>query len=298
MLFATMFIFFFINLTPLDPATQMLPVEHTQAELEALHHELGLDRHIVIQYFDWLWKALHGDLGISYSTRAKVWDEIEFRIPITFMLSLVTTVFVLVVGMPLGVFCAVKQYSIFDGVVNVTSKLLGAFPQFWLALMCMLLFSSRLRWLPSHGITTWKHWILPVITLALPSIANYIRQSRSSMLDCIRQDYVRTARSKGAKESTVIFRDTLRNALLPMITVSGQQFALLIGNAVVVEKVFAIPGIGSKVVEAINSKDIPTVLACTFIIAFIYILLALVIDIAYAIVDPRIETVLVGTRKE
>ena len=285
----TFLLFLFINLSPVDPVYQILGSEFTQEQAETLREELGLNKPLLIQYLNWLWDALHGDLGTSYMTRQPVVDEVLFRIPVTVKLSLLTTLVVLIVGMPLGVLCAVNQYRAFDSVVNVISKILSAFPQFLLAILLMLIFSTELDWLPSFGITNWKSWILPVATLAIPSIANYIRQARSSMLDCIRQDYIRTARSKGMKERNVIVKEALKNALMPLITITGTQFALLIGNAVVVEKIFSISGIGSKVIEAINSKDVPVVLTCTVIIAAIFIVMTMLIDVAYAVVDPRIK---------
>ena len=293
LILATILIFFLINLNPVDPAQQLLPAEYTQEMVDELHAELGLDQPLPIRYFNWIKGVLQGDWGISYATRAGVWEEIAFRIPTTVKLAVLTTLLILVVGMPLGVLCAVNQYTPYDTVINIISKLLGAFPQFWLALMLMLLFCDKLGLLPSYGIKTAESWILPVVTLALPNIAGYVRNARSAMLDCIRQDYIRTARSKGASEKVVVYRDALRNAALPMITIIGSTFANLIGNAVVVEKVFAIPGIGSKVIEAINTNDIPVVLACTVIISVIFVVMTLIIDIAYAIVDPRIKATFV-----
>ncbi len=194
-----------------------------------------------------------------------------------------------VIGIPLGVMCAVKQYTAFDSIINILAKFMGSIPGFWLGLMLLIEFSINRRWFPIYGIGTIKHWVLPVFTLLLPFLANYVRQVRSAMLDCIRQDYVRTARSKGAKESRVIFREALKNALLPIITLTGGIFATMIGGAVLVEKVFAIPGVGFKIVEAINTRDIPTLLACTMILAVFTIIVQLVIDLSYALVDPRIR---------
>lgn len=289
LILATFILFLLINLSPVDPVYQILGTEFTQEQAEVLRAELGLDKPLLLQYLNWLWNALHGNLGISYMTRQPVVDEVLFRIPATVTLALLTTLVVLIIGMPLGVLCAVNQYRAFDTIVNVISKILSAFPQFLLAILLMLVFSTKLKWLDSFGINSWKSWILPVATLAIPSIANYIRQARSSMLDCIRQDYIRTARSKGMPERKVIVHEALRNALMPLITITGTQFALLIGNAVVVERIFSISGIGSKVIEAINSKDVPVVLTCTVIIAAIFIIMTMLIDVAYAIVDPRIK---------
>lgn len=286
----TFIIFMLLNIDPVDPALQMLPNNYTQEQLDELHEELGLDKPLLEQYANWLVNALHGDFGTSYATRAPVWDSIGYRIPVSIGLALVTMVVVILVSIPCGVMCAVKQYGPFDNIVNVIAKFLAAFPSFWLALMLMLLFCQQLNLLPSYGLDTPAHWILPVVTLALPMIGGYMRQVRSSMLDCIRQDYVRTARSKGASERTVIFSEALRNALLPIITITGTQLAVLVGNAVVVEKCFAIGGIGNKVIEAITTKDIPVVLACTVFLSVFFIVCMLFIDLGYALVDPRIRS--------
>lgn len=286
----TFIIFMLLNVDPVDPALQMLPSTYTQEQVDALHAELGLDKPVIIQYVNWLWNALHGDFGISYATRAPVWESIGYRIPVSVGLALVTMVVVIIVSIPCGVMCAVKQYRAFDNIVNIIAKFLAAFPSFWLALMLMLLFCQKLNILPSFGLSGPLHWILPVTTLALPMIGGYMRQVRSSMLDCIRQDYVRTARSKGATERTVIFSEALRNALLPIITVTGTQLTVLVGNAVVVEKCFAIGGIGNKVIEAITTKDIPVVLACTVFLSLFFIVCMLAIDLGYALVDPRIRS--------
>lgn len=296
MILATILIFIFINLNPVDPTHQMLPAEYTEEQHQALRDELGLNDPLPIRYFNWVKGIItEGDWGMSYATRDSVWNEIGFRIPTTVKLAILTVLTVLIIGTPLGILCATKQYRAPDSIINVISKLLGAFPQFWLALMLMLLFCNKLGWFPAYGIKTASSWVLPVVTLALPNIAGFIRNTRSAMLDCIRQDYINTARSKGAREGIVIWRDALKNAALPMITILGSTFANLIGNAVVVEKVFAIPGIGSKVIEAINTNDIPVVLACTVIISAIFIVMTLVIDIAYAIVDPRIKAAFAGS---
>ena len=290
LLVTTLFIYVMVNLTPTDPALQMLPTYFTQEEYDAVVEEHGFDKPVLVQYANWIVNVFRGDFGTSWKTREPVFDEIVKRIPISLELSLLTNLVVLLLGMPLGVVCAVKQYSLLDTSTNILAKILGSIPNFWIAMQLMLLFSMRWNILPPAGFSSWKHWIMPVVTLALPGIAQYMRQARSAMLDCIRQDYLRTARSKGNKERTVIFRDALRNALLPMITMTGTQVATTMGNAIVAEKVFAIPGIGSKVVEAITNKDIPTVLMCTVILSTFFVLITLIIDVVYGFVDPRVKS--------
>ncbi|MCD7738984.1 MAG: ABC transporter permease, partial [Lachnospiraceae bacterium] len=239
-----------------------------------------------------------GDLGTSYTTQSSVVSEIGSRVWVSVRFSLVATAIVTVVGVSLGVLCAVYQYSFFDNFVNILAKTLGSIPGFLLGVLLMRYLAQELGWFPIFGFSTPKHWVLPLITQCLPFTATTIRQSRSAMLDCIRQDYVKTSRSKGAKESKVIFVDTLRNALLPIITNVGTNFAIFIGGAVVVENVFSIPGIGSKVIEAINNADMPVVMACSMVIAIMFTGMALIIDLCYALVDPRLKSTFVKAKKK
>jgi len=296
--FIAFFVFMLLNLSAADPVLQMMPSEYSQDDYDAMAARYGLDKPLIIQFLNWAKNAVRGDFGTSYKSRGPVAEEVLYRIPISLRLALITTLLMILVGVPIGVFCAVKQYSLFDNIVNVGAKLMGSIPGFWLGLMLMIVFSVRLKWLPTYGMKGWTSWVLPVFTFLLPYLANYIRQVRSAMLDCIRQDYVRTARSKGAPERVVIFRDALRNALLPVITLTGGMFASMIGGAVMIEKVFAFPGIGFKILEGINNRDMPTILACTMILALFTIGAQLVIDICYALVDPRIRSTFVGKKKK
>ncbi|MBQ6122951.1 MAG: ABC transporter permease, partial [Clostridia bacterium] len=242
---------------------------------------------------------VQGDLGISYKTRGPVGDDVFYRIPISLKIALITTAIMVIIGVPLGVLCAVKQYTAFDDIVNVLSKFLGAIPSFWLGLMLMIWFSVGLGWFPTYGIKDGvKSYVLPIFTLLLPFLAQFVRQVRSAMLDCIRQDYVRTARAKGATERRVIYHEALKNALLPIITFGGGCFASMIGGAVTVEKLFAIPGIGYKVVEAINTRDIPTMLACVLFLSIMTIVVQLLIDLSYAWIDPRVRSTFVSGKKK
>lgn len=297
LIMATFLIFVIMNLVPGEGYVQMLPNNYTLQEKEALAEELGLNDSIVVQYGRWLANAVQGDFGVSWQNKTPVIDDIIDRIPVTLKLAVLTMLVVIVVGLPLGVLCAVKQYSAFDSVVNMISKILGAFPNFLVAVLLMYVFSVHWSVLPTYGVTSWKHWILPISTLALPYIANYIRVTRSSMLDCIRKNYIRTARSKGATNFIVYFRDALKNALLPLITLTGQSLAQLFGGAVVVEKVFAIPGLGQKVITAINNLDTPCILACIMIMALFFMVAMLVIDILYTIVDPRVKATFVKPKQ-
>ena len=291
------FVFVLLNLSEADPVLQMMPSEYTQEEYDAMAARFGLDKPLLVQFGNWVVDAVQGDFGTSYKTKGPVSDDVLYRVPISWNLALITTIMMLIIGVPLGALCAVKQYSTFDNITNVLAKLMGSIPGFWLGLMLIEIFSIKLHLLPTFGMKSWKSWVLPVFTFLLPYLANYLRQVRSAMLDCIRQDYVRTARSKGAKESTVIYRDALRNALLPIITLTGGMFASMIGGAVMIEKVFAFPGIGYKILEGINNRDMPTILACTMILSLFTIGAQLIIDISYALVDPRIRATFAGKQK-
>lgn len=289
----TAVIFFLTSLTKDDPAVLMLPDSYTQAELEDMHVQLGLDKPLIVQYFTWLGKACTGDFGISYSQRIPVWDAIKGRIPLSLALAFIATLVIVVIGIPVGIICAVNQYKPLDGILNILAKFLSAFPNFWLAMMLVLIFSYKLGWLPSFGTGSIRYWILPVITLALPDLGGYVRQTRSCMLDCINQDYVRTARSKGAKEWKVICKDALKNALLPLITSTGQRFAMLLGSATVVESCFSFPGLGNLMISAISVKDTNIILAGAAILSLVFIVVMLLVDIAFAFVDPRTKSTMI-----
>lgn len=297
LLLVALLIFVLLNLSKADPILGMMPAQYTQEDYDAMAARFGLDKPFIIQYFNWVKNAATGDLGLSYKTKTSVSDDIFFRVPISLKLAFFTTLVMIVIGIPLGVMCAVKQYTMFDNIVNVLAKFMGAIPGFWLGLMLIIIFGLNLKIFPVFGIETAKSWVMPIFTLLLPYLANYIRQVRSAMLDCIRQDYVRTARSKGAGESRVIFRDTLKNALLPIITFTGGIFIAMMGGAVIVERVFAIPGIGNKIVDSINHRDIPTLLACTMILSVFTIIMQIVVDLFYVLVDPRIKSSFTGKKE-
>ncbi len=299
LLLVALLVFVLLNLSDADPVLNMLPSEYTQEQYDALAAKYGLDKPLLVQYFNWIKGILHGDLGTSYKTRGPVGDDVFYRIPISLRISLITTAIMLLIGIPVGVMCAVKQYTAFDDITNVVSKFLGAIPSFWLGLMLMIWFSVGLGWFPTYGLKEGaRSYVLPIFTLLLPFLAQFIRQVRSAMLDCIRQDYVRTARAKGATEKRVIFHEALKNALLPIITFAGGCFASMIGGAVTVEKLFAIPGIGYKVVEAINARDIPTMLACVMFLSILTIVVQLLIDLSYAFIDPRVRSTFVTGKKK
>ena len=219
--------------------------------------------------------------------------------PVTIKLAFSSIIVIAVLGILLGVISAVKQYSFVDKFLTVFSMCAASIPSFWLGLMLMLLFSLKLGLLPSYGVNSgWKSYIMPVIALSLPSLAEIIRMTRSAMLDTIHQDYVRTARAKGMQEKRVIFGQALKNALMPVITVIGANFGSLLGGSVVIETVFALPGLGNMVVSSIRTKDVPQVMAGTMVIAFMFCVILLIMDVAYAFIDPRIRTNYIKTKNK
>jgi len=291
------FVFIMLHIAAGDPVIAMLPPDWTQLCYDEMAARFGLDQPILVQFYNWIINAVQGDFGLSWRTRAPVINELALRIPVTVQLASITMVIMVLAGIPLGVICAVKQYTVYDAVINFVAKFMGAIPGFWLGLMLIIVFAVNLEWLPTFGMGSWRHWILPVFTLLLPFLANYIRNVRSAMLDCIRQDYVRTARSKGASEGIVIYRDALKNALLPIITITGGILYTLLGGAVVIERVFALPGVGNMIVDAVAVRDTPALVAATMVISLMTILVMLLIDLSYAFVDPRIRSTLIGKSK-
>ncbi|QOV18703.1 ABC transporter permease [Blautia liquoris] len=282
-------VFTIMSFTPGDPARLILGQSAPQESVNKLHHEMGLDDPFAVRYFRYMKDAVQGDFGTSYRTSRPVFEEIFARFPITLKLSLVSIVLVVVIGIPLGILSAIKQYSILDMICTVSAMLMASVPGFWLGLMMILLFSLKLGWLPSNGVGTPAHYIMPAIALSLPIAAEVLRMTRSAMLETIRQDYIRTARSKGATEKIVIWRHALKNALLPIVTVIGSEFGGLLGGTILIESVFAIPGLGSLVVNSIRTKDVPQVMAATMFIALIFCVVLLLVDILYAFIDPRIK---------
>lgn len=290
-LFGAVFLVFTIMyLTPGDPGSLILGMTAKQADIDALNHALGVDQPFFIQFFNYIKGIVtEFNFGTSYRTGLPVFNEIMARFPTTFWLALWSIAISGVVGIVLGIVSAVKQYSILDNFLTTLSMLLSAMPGFWLGLMLMLLFSLKLGLLPSNGLDSWAGYILPVTTLALGNVAYNIRLTRSTMLETIRQDYIRTARSKGAPEKIVIFRHALKNALLPVLTSIGMGFGASLGGAVIVETVFGLPGLGMLIVNSIRQKDTPMVMAATLFLAVLFCLVMLVVDVLYAYVDPRLK---------
>ncbi len=262
----------------------------TESDKQIFIEENGLDDPFVVQFVNYVKGAVTGDLGTSYTTKQPVLNEIMDSFPVTLKLSFYSIIFAVLIGVTLGIISAVKQYGILDNVCRILAMLGVSMPSFWEGLMLIIIFSVHLGWLPSSGISTWTCWILPAFTLSTQTLATCMRMARSSMLEAIRDDYVRTARAKGQTEFRVIMHHAFRNAMLPVITVVGTDFAKLLGGAAVIETVFSIPGIGKLIVDAINYKNAPLVQGGILFIAFIMSFINLLVDIIYAYVDPRIRS--------
>ena len=282
-------VFTIMYFSPGDPAKLILGDRAPEEQVAALRHELGLDLPYYQQLFNYIKNAIHGDFGNSYQLRMPVWDIIKLRFPLTLQLTTFTMLIAVLIGVPVGILSAVKQYSVIDAFSVIFALLMASIPAFWLGMQLMPLFSLNLGWLPSSRYEGVKWLILPSITLGFRNCATIMRMTRSSMLEVVRQDFIRTARAKGATEKRVIFRHALKNAIIPVITVVGTAFGSSLGGAVVTETVFGLPGMGTQIITAIRQKDNPVVLASVIVIALAFSLVNLIVDILYTYVDPRIR---------
>lgn len=282
-------VFIIIHLIPGNPVNHILGDFATEESIKELEMRLGLDRPILVQYFSYMFQAFQGDLGTSYITGYTVVEEILNRIPITAQLALYSIIFGSITGIIIGVIAAVKKNTIYDQLAMVLALIGISAPGFWIALFLILLFSYQLNIFPISGYDGFYSLILPSITLGLGTAGSIARMTRSSMLDVIKQDYIRTARAKGAGTYRLIFRHSLQNAIIPVVTLIGMQFGYLMAGAVVTETVFALPGLGSLIVSAISTRDIPTVQGLLLFMAAMIIIVNFVIDLLYTKLDPRIQ---------
>lgn len=286
----SLLVFAIMSLTPGDPAQLILGENAPKEAVLKLREEMGLNDPFFMQYFRFGKNAIMGDFGRSYTTGREVFGEIFARFPNTLILAVIGIIISVCIGIPIGIISATRQYSFLDSFSMVIALLGVSMPVFWLGLMLILTFSVKLGWLPSGGFDGLKSIILPAVTLGVGSAAIITRMTRSSMLEVIRQDYIRTARAKGVAEKVVINKHALKNALIPIITVVGLQFGHLLGGAVLTESVYSWPGVGRLMVDAIRQKDTPTVLAAVVFLAAAFSVVNLLVDILYAYVDPRIKS--------
>lgn len=285
----TLLVFVIMQLAPGNPARMILGEMATPEQVAALEEEMGLNKPLLVRYFNYMLNFLRGDMGTSYYKSTSVVSEVMSRFPYTAKLAGVAAILTLIMSIPIGVMAAVKQNSVFDNASLVVTLLGISMPVFWLGLLLIITFSLKLDLFPTGGTDTWKSYIMPAFCLAFSNMSTMARTTRSSMLETIRQDYVRTAAAKGVPRKAVILRHAFRNALIPTITVLGIQMSQLLGGSVVVETVFAWPGVGRLMIDSISSRDTPMVLGCIVLLTILFSVLNLVIDLCYAVADPRIK---------
>lgn len=283
-------IFTIMYISPSDPATVILGMGASAEEKAEAREELGLNDPYFVQLGRYIYNLLvNGDMGKSYITKVSVVDSIKSRLPRSLMIGGISMVLVVIVGIPLGVLAATHQNRMGDRLATLSALIGVSIPQFWLALMLVVLFSSKLHWLPAFGIKSWKCFIMPILAVSVSIISGLTRQTRSSMLEVIRSDYITTARAKGVSELSVIYKHALPNGLIPLITYVGTELGAIFGGTVVIETIFSIPGIGTYISSGINNNDMPIVEGSIIIIGMIYSIIMLLVDIAYAFADPRIR---------
>lgn len=298
--------YFIMNLAPGDAADMFIDPEtmNTNSEyVEMVREKLGLKQPVHIRYFNWLRELLRGNFGYSYLSKQPVWSEIKARIGPTILLASITIVIQMVLGVTIGVFCAKNQYKPSDYIMSTLSLIGMSMPSFWFAMMLILVFSTAWRWLPSVGLITvglhgpwyvmlWdrvKHLIMPVIALSLSGIGSKVRYQRSSYLEVMNQDYIRTARSKGLSESTITWTHAFRNSCIPIVTMLGGTLPALIGGSFVIESVFGLPGLGRYGTQAVMSRDYPVMMATILVSSALVMIGILISDLLYALIDPRIS---------
>lgn len=289
-------VFAVMNVLPGDPALTILGMDATEDALAALREQLGLNEPLLVRYFSWIWNALHGDFGISHSFRVPVSILIAERLPMTVSLAIAGMVFTLIIALTLGIGAAARHRKIGDWGVMFLSQIGIAVPAFWLSILLVLLFAVKLRWLPPGGFSGWsdpvaavRSLVLPTVALALVQSAVLARVTRSSALEVMRQDFVRTARASGLSRRRVLWRHVLPNALVPIVTIVGMQFAALVTGTIVIENVFYLPGLGRLIFQSIANRDLPTVQALVMLFAAIVVTANFIVDLLYVVIDPRLK---------
>ena len=288
LLILSMVVFFGSELTG-DLALSLATADTTEAELEEIRRKFGLDRPAYERYGRYLFNLVQGDLGVSGTSRRQVSEMMAERIPPTLQLAAVGLFLAMLFGIPLGVLAAVKRNTILDQLAKLFAIIGMSAPQFWVAIMLIMFFGAQLKWLPTYGRGGIDHYILPGIAISLFVMAGFMRLTRSSMLEVLDSEFVKFARIKGLQERLVIFKHALKNAIIPVLTFGGVSFAGLLNGAIVVEVVFAWPGLGRLMLDAIRERDTVVIMATILTSGFIYVFLSTVVDILYAYVDPRIR---------
>lgn len=297
LLLVSMIAFSLIHLVPGDPALVILGPEAPRETVETLRKQMGLDKPLPVQYATWLGKALTGNLGQSLVDRQPVTKLIRQRLPATLELAALTFLVSILIAVPIGIYTAVRRGGLADFVGTVAALAGQSIPHFWLGIMLIMFFSLKLQWLPSSGyVHIWENPKANLLAMIMPALATGAREAavttrylRSSLLDVLKQDYVRTAKAKGLSDRIVVFRHAVRNALIPVITASGLQIASLLGGLVITETIFTIPGFGRLIVDAIFQRDIPVIQGAVLFAAVMVMTVNLLVDMVYSVVDPRIQ---------
>jgi len=297
LLFVSLLVFLVIRILPGDPAAIIMGTEGSKEAAERLREAMGLNRPLAVQYVDWLTRAVRGDLGRSIQYDVPVGELIVTRLPVTVPLALLAAVFMVTAAIPLGIYAATHHRRGGDYAAMILSQLGISVPQFWSGLLLILFFSVTLGWVRSGGFDGWSAGVWPALrSLLLPAVALgffqaavLVRATRSAVLDVLREDYVRTARAKGLREGGVVVKHTFRNALIPIVTVAGVQLGQLVAGAIVLESVFALPGLGRLALGAISARDLPVVQGVTLFVAASIVVINFAVDVAYGFLDPRIR---------
>ena len=285
----SLIVFTLMQLSPGDPAMIILGAQAAPEDIAILRESMGLNDPLIVQFFRFLLGMFTLDFGTSYKDGMPVLTKLLEALPYTAELTFCAVLLALIIGIPAGIISATKQYSIFDRIASVLALIGFSTPNFWLSIMLILVFSVNLKWLPVSGTGSILHLVLPSIALGVQSAAVFTRMTRSSMLEVLNMDYIRTARAKGLSERVVILKHALKNALIPVLTVVGLQIGLLFGGAILTETVFAWPGVGRLMIDSIRAKDTPVVQGGVIFTASIFVFINLLVDILYAYVDPRVK---------
>ena len=286
-----------IDITPGDPARMMLGAQATEEQVEELREQLGLNDPLPVRYVRFLGNALRGDFGTSLMTKRPVADEMMERFPYTLTLVALGTALSVLIGIPIGIFAATNQHTWKDNGAMFFALISVSMPSFWFALLLIQFFGVQLKWLPIARVDTWQGWILPVVAMALGLTAIISRQMRSDLLETVRQDYITTARAKGLAEGRVIYRHALKNAMIPVIMVIGGIFGSSLGGSLITEVIYSIPGLGQYLITGLSNRDYPVIQSGVLIISAMFAVIILIVDVIFALVDPRIRSQYVTKRK-
>ena len=286
-----------IAIAPGDPARSMVSPDAEEWEYEQIRDELGLNDPILVRYWNFISGVFQGNLGVSFSSKRPVWDDIMTRFPYTVMIATLSVVLAVFVGIPLGIFAATNQFTWKESFVTLLSLITVSMPSFWFALLLVQFFAVKLRVLPVSGIESWHGYILPVVSIALGYAASIMRQMRSNMLEVIRQDYIVTARAKGLSERKVLYKHALKNALIPVVMTIGVFYGMALGGALIAETIYSLPGLGSYTLSGLTGRDYPVIQGSVLFMSTIFVVIMLLIDVAFSFIDPRIRSQYVRRRR-